>query len=120
MRVHKRIVEVAKPILKNQGLHSALMDPSRIRHWLNSGYSVDLDIMPAIAASVAAPPEFPVSAWKFFDHQIVKAKSSRTAPMPEGQSKSADRPAVHGSQEKKPTLAGVFASLRQQSAGAAQ
>lgn len=117
--VEAKLVEAAGAAIASQAIAPGLANVSPAFRWIEGGCDLDLDILPTIRAIAAQKRRKPIVSWEYFTQAVVDAKAARSAPLPEAR---ADQPQMPSKRQPdgKPTLAAVFAQLKQQSAGAAQ
>jgi hypothetical protein len=115
--VGDRLTDIARPILKNPAAAPGLMNYSTILWWMDKGLDVELDVVPTISAmtSTMAAKEFRVASWEYFTEAIVTAKAKRERPLPVAAALSPTN--ARQPPNSKPTLAAVFAQMKQSQSG---
>jgi uncharacterized protein YdaU (DUF1376 family) len=72
-------------------------DAGRVEAWLRDGADLERDILPTVKRIMAGRSEPPRSL-KYFDRAIADAKASRESPLPAGQAKPGQQPALSGAE----------------------
>jgi uncharacterized protein YdaU (DUF1376 family) len=89
--------DAAGPAIANPAACPGLLMTAPISGWIEQGYDLQKDILPAIRARSARAAPGTIRSWSYFTQAVADAKASRTAPMPKGR-EVASRP--HSDREK--------------------
>lgn len=87
VELRERLMGIAGDALANEAAAPGLLHIGIVAGWIESGYDLELDIVPAVDARARAAIRTgkKIHSWSYFAQAVADAKAARTRPMPVGQ-----------------------------------